>query len=323
MNDAGKRELLGISNNRDTRKYEQHLAKSIIYLRESVGVTNDRLHTRTGHVETLAAKRTERGGEEKSELETAAEESAAKLGEEVSALTSRSEAALREMIDYRAELEDEKAVLAQVHNQVQAQIPRQPRPERERKAPRRVLGSDGDDDVADDDAEPQGEEEDTDMEEPEDKTPYTGASELLNSIRQSKTSDYGKLSMHERYGLNNEYIAFKRTLHDAQYQDEAPLPDASTWFGPDGRPVVGTLTGRSNPANQETQEEEEDLVIQREVLSFKCPLTLQTMTEPYTSRACGHTFEKEAIFVFIRDSHGDCKCPVCPSVSHHNHTVTK
>ena len=318
MNDTAKRALLEISNNRDTRKYEQHLTKSISLLRDSVGVTNDRLRFRTDHVEQFQARRTERGEDQKSAVEIATVECAEKLGNEVPALTSRAEAALREVIDYRAELEDERAVLDEVHNQVRAQLPRQPRPEKRRKMQHVGPGSDGDDDDADDDAEAQAVEEDAEMEDPEDKIPFTGASELLESIRQSKASEYGNLSMYERYGLNNDYISFKRTLHDALYQDDVPLPDASTWFGPDGRPAVDTINRRNKSAKEEPGEGEEDLVIEREVLSFRCPLTLQTMTEPYTSRVCKHTFEKAAILVFIRDNRGKCKCPVCPSVSHHD-----
>lgn len=319
MNESGKRALVEISNNRDTRKYEQHLAKSSGFLRESVGAINDRLHFRRTHVEQLAAKRTERG-KEKSEFEAAAEDYAEKLGKEVSALTSQSESALREVIDYRAELEDEKAVLEQVHDQVHAQEPRHPRPERKRKVRRPdPPGDDDDDDEADDDGvDTKGEGEDVEMEEPEDEIPYIGASEMLESIRRAKASEYEYLSMHERYGLNNDYISFKRTLHDAQYQDGAPLPDASTWFGPDGRPVVGILRDRNNGDQKESQEEDEDLVIEREVLSFKCPLTQQTMKEPYSSKVCKHSFEKEAILTFIRENHGQCRCPECPAVSHHH-----
>lgn len=322
MNEAGKRALMEISSNRDTRKYEQHLAKSIALLKDSVGSTNDRLHSRTGHLEQIVSKRMERGDTEKSELETSIEKSAAKLSEEVIALTRQSEAALREMIDYRAELEDERTVIEQVHGEVNAQKPREPRPQR--KPRRREPGDDEDaDDLEDKDAVPQGEEEeDTEMGQPDDNTPYTGASEFLETIRRAKTDEYGRLSMHQRYGLNNDYISFKRTLHDAQYPDGVvALPDASNWFGADGRPVVSAADGQGILGRNDTQGED-DLVIAREVLSFRCPLTLTTMKDPYTSRVCKHTFEKEAIMVFIRDNNGHCKCPVCPAVSYHFVTIT-
>ncbi|KAL1854461.1 hypothetical protein VTK73DRAFT_8735 [Phialemonium thermophilum] len=315
MNDAGKRTLQNLWDGREIRKYERHLGKSIVLLRSSVGAANDRLYLRKSHLAQMVAKRQERGDDEKKDLELAMEESTKKLAQEVAAITEQSEEALRQIIDYRIELDDERSVMSQMLQQIQAQEPRQPRSQRSVRQAVNETHSDTEDgsgagqDRADGD--------DTEMADAEENaTPYEGASQILDSVRRAKAEEYNKLSMYERYALNNDYIAFKRTLHDAQYQDEVPLPDATTWFTPDGRPT-GNIPGQDDQgADAGKGKEEDDLVIEREVLSLKCPLTLRTMSEPYTSRACKHTFEKDAILQFIRQNGGTSKCPVCPAAIH-------
>lgn len=300
LNDAGKRALQDLRNGREKRGYEGHLAKSAKFLQDSVGATNDALFRRQKNVANRKAKRAAAGGVTEAEPDdglASLERAAADLEVEVSALTDRTEAALRKVIDYTAELQDEGQVLEEVQQQVNAQ---KPRPERINKPKRRHNDDDDDGDENED------EKEDVDMDDAEEEDSHiTGVRDILKTARQSRKQEYDRLSTHQRYGQNNDYISFKKTWHDAQHpDDQVPLPDASTWFDAQGRPTKGIVAAN----------DDDDLVVEREIRDLKCPLSLQMMKEPYSNHKCKHTFEKSAILDFLRTNGGKAKCPVCNQV---------
>jgi SUMO ligase MMS21 Smc5/6 complex component len=60
---------------------------------------------------------------------------------------------------------------------------------------------------------------------------------------------------------------------------------------------------------------EEELQITGGKLDTRCPLSMTELTEPYTSKRCKHSFQKDAILEFIRmwrpGVQGNrCMCPV-------------
>ncbi|KAK3303508.1 zinc-finger of the MIZ type in Nse subunit-domain-containing protein [Chaetomium strumarium] len=312
MDDKLKQKLASMYSSRETdssrRQYEKHLSKSNALLFESVGSINEILFRRRQTLARKAAKR--KDNEDKDESERTLEEYVAQLDAIITELTDSSEAALRSVIDYRAELEDQQVVLDKVVEGLDAQQPRpepeaaKPRPKRAGK--RRVAGSDGEDDEEGSDAEA-AEEEDEAMEAEEERkpdvAPLVGVKELLEAARQAKMDEYEALSAYQRYAVNNDYIAFKNNWHSALHQDNGKvLPDASKWFGKDGRPRMTV---------EDAADEDDELVVEREILDLKCPLSLQRFKEPYSNHQCKHTFEKDAIMQFIRDNGGTAKCPVC------------
>ncbi|KAL2161982.1 hypothetical protein VTH06DRAFT_7767 [Thermothelomyces fergusii] len=312
MDPSVKQKLASLTGSRETdssrRQYERHLAKSSAYLFESVGSINDILYARKRSLAHMAEKRRARGEEARNENEASLEEYVAELEATIDELTDSSEEALRRVIDYRAELEDHQAVLEMVLAGLSAQQPRaepKPRSARERASRRRPVGSDDEDEEA---AQEPGDDEDGDS--AGDGAPergplprLAGVKELLEAARKAKADEYAGLSAHQRYALNNDYISFKRAWHDALHpEDQVPLPDPSTWFDEQGRPTKGAVPDAN---------EDDDLVVEREIIDLKCPLSLQVMKEPYSNHQCKHTFEKSAILEFIRSNGGVAKCPVC------------
>ncbi|KAK0742293.1 zinc-finger of the MIZ type in Nse subunit-domain-containing protein [Apiosordaria backusii] len=282
----------------DARQYEKHLNESSKHLIKAVGHINDVLFQRRKQLARLVERRRTEGLEEKSDAEIELEERVAELEAAVGELTDRSEKALRRVIDCRAELDDTRPVLESVLETVRAQRPRpEPKPKKERRQPRRAANDDEDEDE-DDDAGA----EDDEMEEVEDVPPIVGVVDALKSARMAKIEEYSRLSAFDRYAVNNDYIPFKRTWHDAMHPDnEIPLPDPSTWFDEQGNPVK----------NAAGVDEDDDLVVEREIVDLKCPLSLQTFKAPYSNHKCKHTFEKDAIMEFIRSSNGGkAQCPV-------------
>ena len=135
-----------------------------------------------------------------------------------------------------------------------------------------------------------------------------------------------------RYAQHNDYVGFKKIVHDAQYpEDQAPpLPHASTWFPsetPD--PSASNRQSAAGEGDEAIEDDDEDIVVKSERISIKCPLTLLPMKDPVTSQKCVHSFEKEAIMSMInaseervggsgrrgtQDGQKAMKCPVCAVV---------
>ena len=125
----------------------------------------------------------------------------------------------------------------------------------------------------------------------------------------------------ERYAENNDYISFRKLVHDARYPSgEVQLPHARTWFPAGDVPAPGitarpTSTRRRGAANDEEdgdeEEDDDDLAIAREQISTKCPLTLREFEDPITSKKCNHSFERTGILEFIGGNRtGQAQCPV-------------
>ncbi|KAK4105224.1 hypothetical protein N658DRAFT_512727 [Parathielavia hyrcaniae] len=311
MDEKLKQKLSSMYTSRETdssrRQYEKHLSKSSVYLFESVGSINDILFARKRSLAHMAEKRRARGEQDKDDREASLEEYVAELDAVITELTDSSEEALRFVIDCRAELEDHQAVLGKVMEGLNAQRPPpepKPRQPKVKASRRRTAGSDDEDgDAGSGDAEAQEDDDDQDVADAQDVPPLTGVKELLEAARRAMTEEYDALSAHQRYAINNDYISFKKSWHDALHpEDQVPLRDPSTWFDEHGRPTKDA----GADAN-----EDDDLVIEREIIDLKCPLSLQVMKEPYSNHQCKHTFEKAAIMEFIRNNGGMAKCPVC------------
>lgn len=125
----------------------------------------------------------------------------------------------------------------------------------------------------------------------------TGISELYQNRLRGKRDVYLALPLAARYTGNNDYVSFKRLVHDARYGDDGPaLPPPRSWFTDRGSPAPGfTLTQHRNDSD-------DDVAIERETISTRCPITLQNFKDPVTSTKCPHSFEKGAILQMIQQS---------------------
>ena len=176
-------------------------------------------------------------------------------------------------------------------------------------------GNDDDDDDDDDDA--------TNAQTNRGPPPPASAVSILAEERGVRAAAYAELGAYQKYSLNNDYIAFKQAWHYGMFPDsDVPLPDASHWFNAAGEPArygpnrggngdednnggsgsngaQGNTTETGNGDGGNDEDEDDDLVVQREVISFKCPLSLVTMKDPYRSKKCKHTFERSAIIEYL------------------------
>ncbi|KAI0898860.1 zinc-finger of the MIZ type in Nse subunit-domain-containing protein [Annulohypoxylon nitens] len=264
------RELASLSSGREARAYNTHLSKSVELLSAAVRDINDRYTERSAALKRLQEKRGENGEGEKSDRERAEEKAVLVLKGEVPTLTTACEEGVREVIDRKVELEDGNTAVAAAAERLEEDMRR-----------RGARGQDEDEEMA----EGEGEEE------------WRDTMRLLNKAKELARLEYEGKSMYEKYGINNDYIGFKRLWHDAVHGDDGkPLPDASKWFGQNG--------------GEEEEDDDDELVIAGEQLDIHCPLSMAVMQDPYTSSVCKHTFEKNSITQFLMNQPGRrARCP--------------
>jgi mRNA (guanine-N7-)-methyltransferase len=115
----------------------------------------------------------------------------------------------------------------------------------------------------------------------------------------------GKLSRGcARYSSNNAYIGFYRIIHEAKHpgDDIPPLPHASTWFSHLEDPTTAAPDRRTRHRRSPSAVDSDEIAIESERVSLKCPLTLLIFRDPVTSTKCPHSFEREAIEDMIAHS---------------------
>ncbi|RAH57495.1 hypothetical protein BO85DRAFT_488229 [Aspergillus piperis CBS 112811] len=189
---------------------------------------------------------------------------------------------------------------------------------------RRRLRGDG----SEEEEEEGGEEEGVDVDEDEEgAVPFLAQFE--DELR-GKMEEYNGLSLTRRYTTNNSYIGFYKIIHEAKHigDEIPPPPHPSTWFShledphsqsqphhhpsttsttttsTSTRQTKTTTTTRSHPRPSPfpSASEDDEIAIQTERISLKCPLTLLPFRDPVSSTKCPHSFEREAIFTMISGS---------------------
>ncbi|KHO01716.1 Zinc finger, RING/FYVE/PHD-type [Metarhizium album ARSEF 1941] len=293
LNDRARRALGELSDNRGTLSYETHLKDSARHLGLSVGDLHERLRAQIDRLQLLQERR-EQKGTSKTPEEERLEAHLVELERDVDELTHESEQSIRDVIDHRAEIEDQSALLRDLYTAAATATAPNTAQSRAHRDTRHEPTSDGE----------------QDLEQKQDAEAVASTLEAFRKGRASKQAEYQQLTAYQRYGVNNDYAGFKKIWHDAASgHDGPPLPDASRWFRPDGRPVMtrpGANTRRSTagPAG-----DDDDIAVAREVLSLNCPLSLRQMEEPYSNVKCKHTFDKSAIWDYLSTARGEVQCP--------------
>ncbi|KAF2453774.1 zinc-finger of the MIZ type in Nse subunit-domain-containing protein [Lineolata rhizophorae] len=123
----------------------------------------------------------------------------------------------------------------------------------------------------------------------------------------AEEADYQRLSRHARFASHNDYVNFRRVIWDSQHHigpdgEMAAMPPRSTWFRDRGSPAPGVTGSQQDGAEGHDEDDDMDIEVARERISTKCPLTLQELVDPVTSRKCPHTFERSAIMNMINSS---------------------
>lgn len=120
---------------------------------------------------------------------------------------------------------------------------------------------------------------------------------ILDQKFQALVNSYNSKPQKERYGESaSDYVNMRESIWKINHRKNMP---------------------NINMEYSDYSDDDEDLVVEETVQSFKCPLTKKYFESPLTSKVCGHSFSSTAILEVIRSS-DDYRilCPV-PACSHH------
>ncbi|PHH62499.1 hypothetical protein CDD81_7072 [Ophiocordyceps australis] len=277
LSENASRGLGRLAQDHSDRQVHTHVGDAHRNISSAVGDLNEILRDQLDRHEYMRNSRVQ-NGRAKSRKETLVQEYIARFKPEVDGVTLEAEGAVRDLIDLQAALEDQAAVLNDMYTQTRS-------------------------------AQAQDQAQDQDQKQDEEPPPPTSTLHTLDQGRADRLAQYDKLTPHQRYGLNNDYISFKKIWYDSVCpQDGPPLPDARRWFRSNGQPVMDRPDATCQPTDT-ADGSDDDVAVAREVLSINCPLTLRTMVEPYSNTKCKHTFEKDAIREYILQSHSKVQCP--------------
>ncbi|SPO04839.1 uncharacterized protein DNG_07524 [Cephalotrichum gorgonifer] len=289
--------LRSLNQNLGTSKIDEHIRDSLSFLKAGTASLGATLQSSRYQVDNI--------GEKKEAEKARLEKEVAKLEDVAKDLTAEAEAAVRELIDLKGGVEDEKAAfenVIQTSNEAWRQRDRE-RSERRQERQQQALEAreNGEYGAPADGEDANGAAAEDDLDDEEEQEEVQALSELIRQVKERKAANYEEMSMYQRYALNNEYADFKRQWHNGLHGEDAVLPDAKRWFSQDGRPVFnfGGARGGDGDEDEEGLDGDTDLIVERETVSTRCPLSLQEMVEPYSNRKCRHTFEKTAILEYI------------------------
>ncbi|KAI9800949.1 MAG: hypothetical protein M1833_003086 [Piccolia ochrophora] len=309
-----------------SQKLKQHLAAACLSVTEAAGDINDRLTMKEARALT---ERLRRRRDPQSSPDDESERALEELRGKVNELTEEMEASTRSIIDVQAKLASSERVLKGVQQAAGSGAlgPIDPPASQQRRRNLRagVDDEDLDEEMSDDFLEtPEGERDPT-------SENATGPVAFLRKGLQSQSEIYQAQSMRLRYATHNDYIGFKRIVHDALHpsDDAPPVPHADTWFPASSQTPFdpgnsGSLDQSQRPRTGADEiDSDDDIAIAREKTSLKCPITLLPFENPVTSKKCPHSFEQEAILSMISQSQTrvggngrgegepSVQCPVC------------
>ncbi|CAI7635244.1 unnamed protein product [Penicillium glandicola] len=320
--------LLASQHLRNLRTHLQHAAEKLTH---SGGEVNERLSDARTRYEKLKEARRRQGDENVDDDESNEEyQRLAEAEARVDAITARMEEKTRQIVDSEIKLQGLTDAMGQIEREEGETVAaalgvRQTRQQRARQRAHGGGDADGTEDPND------GDYEDEQEKEIRERNAQNPPSRKLDDKLTEGVQKWNELSLTERYSSNNSYIGFYRMVHDSKFpgDDVPPLPHSSTWFehmedtnAQSGRPARTRNQNRGGtPAGSD-----DDIAIERERISLKCPLTLTPYQDPVTSTKCPHSFEREAIMDMINRSPTTIappasrrgqrrvhvvKCPVC------------
>lgn len=228
------------------------------------------------------------------------------MGQDTKEITAKMEEAVRGLVDSKAHTESVETALREMSVNLRESggrlAPTQSTlgASQFRGQKRRRVNADDDDDEDEDDDDQDEDDEGEDFESQSQQ--QEGPSTYLRARLTASAASYDSLSLGDKYASNNDYVGFRKVLHDAQHAGEEdnapPMPHASTWFPSSSNPS----NDPHNAATTAADASDEDIQVASEKRSLRCPITLRPMREPISSTKCPHSFEKSAIHDMLKAS---------------------
>ncbi|KAL6232715.1 zinc-finger of the MIZ type in Nse subunit-domain-containing protein [Aspergillus navahoensis] len=330
LTDTGRQALLALLRSQNLRQLKTHIEHVEAKLTDAAGEVNERLTDAKVRAKKRAERERDRGasrtmtdavdgdGDGGENMDGEDGEEAARLREleeSVEAVTGRLDENMRRAVDSAVRVDGLGEVLGKLQGEAEASANANNQRQRQRR--RRLA-----------EVEDEGEEGEGDLyeatPEPEVDRKELSLKERLERTMAENQTKWNEMTLTERYSKHNDYVGFYRIIHEAKNpgEDMPPLPHASTWFAHLEDPNTPTRLSsdaarsrntRQRPHNTSSASDSDDLAIERERISLRCPLTLLPFRDPVTSTKCPHSFEREAITSMIDQS--AMTVPAAPSKS--------
>ncbi|KAL2835245.1 mRNA capping enzyme-domain-containing protein [Aspergillus cavernicola] len=325
LNEVGRNALVSLLRSQALRQLKTHIQHAEMKIQESAGEVNERatdarvrLQKERDRMGRSMTEGREGGSNGDGEGGEGNREEAARLKgyeEAVREVTGKLDVSMRRAIDSEVRVDALGEVLGGLQGEIDAGGNAGGQGQRQRRR-RRTRHDDGDE-------EEEGEDDDAGLYEASPEVEGGGEEgSLIRKLDERMAEDSAKwegLSLTERYSKNNSYIGFYRIIHEAKHpgDDIPPLPHASTWFSHLEDPNASSTRNNSstspnthsrrasrqnNRPRSASASDSDDVAIERERISLKCPLTLLPFADPVTSTKCPHSFEREAIAAMITQS---------------------
>ncbi|KAJ5467224.1 Zinc fingerRING/FYVE/PHD-type [Penicillium sp. IBT 31633x] len=322
-----QRQIAALLSSQHFRTLQTHLQHAAEKLTHSGGEVNERLSDARGRYEKAKEVRRRQGDETVDDDESNEEyQRLAEAEARVDAVTARMEEKTRLIVDSEMKLQGLTEAMSQIEREEGEALSAAlgARQTRQQRAMQRADAGDSDEDPNDENY------EDPSEREARERNAQNPPSRKLVDKLTEGAQKWNELPLTERYAGNNSYIGFYRMVHDSKFpgDDVPPLPHSSTWF--DHMEDTNARSGGSKRTRTQNRgpspADSDDIAIQRERISLKCPLTLTSYIDPVTSTKCPHSFERDAIMDMINRSQTTIappaarrgqrrihmvKCPVC------------
>jgi E3 SUMO-protein ligase NSE2 len=291
LNAQGQQALRELLQAQAARKRLQHrLDSAVKRLTYTAGQLNDRASD-----QRIEHEKTRRGLEEKGEEVDDEQDQTDNFQRKVNDLTEKMDQGIRNVIDSRTWLDGVSQALRHVSSRTDELIDANQRHlQRSRRRAEGIAdGQDGED------SQNGGEEAAGDQLSSSDAPSALLRDSLsrINDVWTSKTPT-------DRYANNNDYTGFYRTVFDAKNpgEDAPPVPHASLWFAEEEGRERQLKQNSQDQSGTSAGDEDSDLEVASERIRTKCPITFLTFKDPWKSKKCPHSFEKEAIMDMIDKS---------------------
>ncbi|KAI4170706.1 MAG: hypothetical protein LQ343_004805 [Gyalolechia ehrenbergii] len=328
LNHTAQHALLSLPTTHSLNDLKRRLQSAVNHLTEVTGDLNDQCQIRKANHEKQQARKAARtrelvSSQDGAEVDDDSDQQMEDIWRRTDEWTSKMEEKTRKVIDVQARVIDGENALKELNiNITQGRTATQStlgasqlqsRSQRQQRSRRGQQPTSDDEENDADDSQAENNNEET----------FTGPSPLTTFKTKISASElaYASLSLKDRYASHNDYIGFRKIVHDARHpNDDTPLPHSSTWFPsssssePSGLQNARKSRSASTTAAADPQHSDSDADIQiaREKRSIRCPLTLLPMHDPLTSTLCPHSFEKSAILSMLDAS--TVKANVVPGV---------
>ncbi|KAI0670785.1 hypothetical protein C8Q78DRAFT_1031904 [Trametes maxima] len=110
---------------------------------------------------------------------------------------------------------------------------------------------------------------------------------------QKRLDEYKTKTARQKYAKNDYYQKFKQAIYEVQHPDVAMPPLADLIPQEEG----------------DDSDDEDDIQMGGVTQDYRCPLTLQILVDPVTSKTCGHSYSAEAIRDYLAGSRLPKSCP--------------